>query len=65
MTRPTLAEILGKVASTVRCQLHNTRDGRKLEALDAAAYASVETQLVGNLAQLIDGILTDATGIES
>jgi hypothetical protein len=65
MPRQTLAEIVAAVRQTVACQLHNTREGRRLAELDPAALASVESQLVGNVAQLIDGLITDATGVES
>lgn len=63
--RPSLAEIVKFVRSTVACQLHNTREGRRLAELDGAAMDSLEAQLAGNLAQLLDGFITDTTGVES
>lgn len=64
LIRPSVAEIHRLIKNSVRCQMHNTQAGRKLHELDPAAHASLEDQLSGNLAQLVDGILTDATGIE-
>lgn len=53
-----------KVANTVRCQFHNSDEGRRLAKLDPAAHASLEAQLAGNIVQLVKVIVEDATGTE-
>ncbi len=63
--RPSLEKIMAMTANTVGCRFHNTTAGQTLKAFDPVLYASLETQVAGNIAGVVDGLVTEITGIES
>jgi len=65
MNRPTLAEILRTIRHTTALQIAASDDGRRLLAADPEAVAGVVDRVAANLANIVEGWIDDAAGVES